>query len=174
MTRGRAFAIVLALLGAGAGTWALYDTGKLGAASALRLGGGICTGLVLLGVLPALWPKGPGRPALEEALDSPEPVGPERPRSLKDVELAVRLACSRNGEYDVYYRLRPVLRDLAEQRLRSHRLIDLDGNVKAARGLLGDDLWDLVRSDAPAPRERSGRGVAVSRLAEWVERLEAL
>ena len=174
MTRGRAFALVLALLAAGAGTWALYDTGKIGAASALRLGGGVCAGLVLLGVLPALWPKGPGRQALEEALDSPEPVGPERPRSLKDVELAVRLACSRNGEYDVYYRLRPVLRDLAEQRLRSHRLIDLDGGANAARELLGEDLWELVRSDAPPPQERSGRGVSVSRLAQWVERLEAL
>lgn len=174
VTVGRVFALVVSVLVAGAGSWALYYTGKLGAASAFRLGGGLCAGLVLVGVLPALWPRGPGRAALEEELDSPAPGGPERPRSLRDIELALRLACSRNGAYDVHYRLRPLLRHLAEQRLRAHRMVDLDAQAKAARELLGDDLFDLVRADAPPPADRSGRGVAVSRVARFTDKLESL
>ncbi len=174
MSRGRAFALALSVLVAGAGSWGLYYSGALGAASALRLGGGLCAGLILLGVLPALWPKDRGRFALEEALDSPPPAPPERPRSLRDTELALRLACSRQGAYDLHYRLRPLLRRLAGHLLRVHRLVDLDRDQAAARELLGEDLWQLVRPDASAPNQRGGRGVAPSRLARWVERLESL
>lgn len=174
MTRWRAFGLALLVLAAGAGSWALYYTGQLGAASALRLGGGLCAGLALLGLLPALWPKGLARSALEEALDNPPPPEPERPRSLRDVELALRLASSRDGAHDVYYRLRPLLRRVAEQRLRSHRLVDLDADTKAARELLGDDLWELLRGDAVPPWDGSRRGAPVARLSQWTDKLEQL
>jgi len=174
VTRRRAFALVLLVLATGAGSWALYYTGNLGAASALRLGGGLCTGLALLGLLPALWPKGAGRGALEDALDSPPPPEPERPRSLRDIELALRLASSRDGAHDVYYRLRPLLRRLADQRLRSRRLVDLGTDTKGARELLGDDLWELLREEAAPPWDRSRRGAPVARLAQWTDKLEQL
>ena len=177
MTRSRTFALVVGLLAAGAGSWALYYTNQLGAASALRLGGGLCAGVVLLAVLPATWPQtreGTARSPLEEALDAPPPARPEQPRSLRELEFAVRLASSRDGAHDVYYRLRPRLRELAEHRLRNHRLVDLDRDESAARELLGEELWQLLRAGAPSPEDRSGRGAPASTQARWAEKLESL
>lgn len=171
MKRGRTFTLLLELVAAGVGSWALYYTGSIGAAAALRLGGGLCAGLVLLTVLPALWPGSSRGSALEEALDAPPPAGPGRPRSLRDLEMTVRLACSKQGGRDVYYRLRPVLRPLAEHRLRARGVGDLGS--PAARELLGEELWQLVRPDA-GEAEQGNRGLSPGKLAEWVETLESL
>jgi hypothetical protein len=173
MTRGRLIWLVVGLGCAGALSWGLEHLGLLGLPAALRLGGGLGAGLVLFAVLPGLWPGVARRSALEEALDAPLPAGPARPRSLRDVEMTLRLATSKGGGREVYFRLRPLLRRLAEQRLRAQHLVELDGPSPRAEELLGGDLWELLREGAPAP-EQGGGGVAVAKLAKWVERLEGL
>ncbi|GEM_PF-3037904 len=169
----RALWVLAGLAAAGAGSWGLYYAGALGAAAALRLGGGLGAGVVLLAVLPALWPGVARRSALEAALSAPPPPGPARPRSLRDLEVTLRLAASRQGGQDVYFRLRPLLRRVAERRLRAGRLVELDAEPVRAKALLGDELWELLRPDASPPAQ-GARGAPVSTLAEWVERLEGL
>jgi len=173
MKPGRLLLAGLALAVAGALSWALAYSGVLGPPAALRLGGGLGAGVVLLTGLPGLWPGTARRSALDEALDLPPPARPPRPRSLRDVEVTLRLATSSQGGRDAYYRLRPLLRRLAERRLLVRHLVELDAQPGLARELLGADLWELVR-EGVAPPERAGRGVAVAKLASWVDKLESL
>jgi hypothetical protein len=170
--KGRAVWLLFGVAAASAGSWGLYYSGALGAAAALRLGDGLCVGLVALALLPWMWPPTGKRSPLEEALDAAPPSGPERPRSLRDIEMTVRLSCSKQGGRDLYYRLGPDLRRIAEHRLRARGVTVLDS--AQARDLLGEDLWELVRPGARGPEPGPGRGLAPSTLARWVERLESL
>ena len=75
---------------------------------------------------------------------------------------------------DVHFRLRPVLQEIAEQRL-SARGVDLERDPVAARGLLGDALFDVVRVDREPPPDRWARvRLPLPELARWVDRLEML
>jgi hypothetical protein len=180
--RGRRIAIgVLALIAVGAGSWSLYHFGALKAPAADRLAAGLAVGVTLLAVVPVCRPRRPGRPEFEHAgfeLAARWPPAPEddRPVSLREIEFAVRFATLDVGSYELHYRLRPILRDLAEYRLRRHELVDLDspGRAAAARALLGEDLWEVVRADRPVPADRRGPGISVADAVAFVERLESL
>lgn len=63
--------------------------------------------------------------------------------------------------------LTPLLTDLAAQRLRSRRNLDLRSDD--ARQLLGDDLWRTMISSAPLP-SRPDR----AQLTEWIGRIELI
>jgi hypothetical protein len=52
--------------------------------------------------------------------------------------------------------------------------IDLDRRPQAARALLGEDAWDLVRPDRPAPDDSHSPGVTLQQVRAAVDRLEAL
>ena len=173
MKRSRVVILVLGILAAAAGSWSLYYFGPLKGTAALRLGCGLSVGLLFLVVLPSIWPARPGRSELEEALRPAERPGREQPRSLRQVEVAVRLSVSKTGAHELHYRLRPVLRELSSSRLRRHQ-VDLDMSPAAARGILGEDLWEIVRADRPAPGDPNGRGVPPVTLGSMVERLESL
>jgi hypothetical protein len=75
--------------------------------------------------------------------------------------------------FDLHYRLRPLLRDLAADRLSASHGVSLDGQPEQAQLLLGEELWELVRADREVGR-RSGPGVEPAALAGFVERLEKL
>jgi len=75
--------------------------------------------------------------------------------------------------FDLHYRLRPLLRDLAADRLSAGHGVSLDGQPERAQQLLGEELWELVRADREVGR-RSGPGVAAAALTGFVERLEEL
>jgi hypothetical protein len=53
-------------------------------------------------------------------------------------------------------RLRPALRQAADERLRAHHGIGVDH--PAARDLLGSQAWELLRPDRPAPEDRRAPG----------------
>lgn len=92
-------------------------------------------------------------------------------RSLAGLERAVALGVA--DALDLHYRLRPRLRDLAAGLLESRHGITLDGQPEAARALLGDEAWELVRRDRPAPQERA-RGLSPDALQRVVLSLEEL
>ena len=71
-----------------------------------------------------------------------------------------------------HFRLRPVLRDVADQRLRSHHGIGIDD--AAAAPLLGAVAHDLLRHDRPAPDDRRSAGIAPAVLADVLTTLERL
>jgi hypothetical protein len=107
---------------------------------------------------------------LEEALE-PEPPGTARIAALERLEREVTLAASR--EFDLHYRLRPVLREIATARLE-RRGATLDSESTRARELLGDELWSLTEPDREPPSNRQAPGIGFEELERTVERLERL
>ncbi len=93
---------------------------------------------------------------------------PELERVEREVSLGMATA------FDLHYRLRPPLRRIAGELLAARRGIDLDGSPQAAREALGDETWQIVRTDREPPRDRYGAGLALGTLHRVVTSLEAL
>jgi len=91
---------------------------------------------------------------------------------LASVERIVGLGL--DSAFDVHFRLRPLLRELAEHRLATRRGIDLDAGPDAARLALGDELWELVRADRERPADRLARGLTLAEVEAAVAALEAV
>jgi hypothetical protein len=129
-------------------------------------------GLALLAVSSALGRVAPreDESLLEEALE-PEPPEEARIAGLERLEREVALAASR--EFDLHYRLRPVLREIAAARLE-RRGATLDSDSPRARELLGDELWSLTEPDREPPSNRQAPGIGFEELERTVERLERL
>jgi hypothetical protein len=79
-----------------------------------------------------------------------------------------------SGASDLHIRLRPDMRRVAIDRLRTRCGIDLDPNPEAARRLLGDELFDIVRPDRPPTQDRGSAGVSPKVVETFVAALEAL
>jgi hypothetical protein len=75
---------------------------------------------------------------------------------------------------DVHARLRPLVTEIARQRLADHTGVRLDADPRAARAALGEDTWELVRPDRPPPADRRARGVTAERLRTIVASLERI
>jgi hypothetical protein len=88
------------------------------------------------------------------------------------LEREVALASAR--AFDLHYRLRPVLREIADHRLESRRGIRADEMPDAAEAALGPAAWELVRSDRPEPTDRMGPGLPLARLSEVLDTLERI
>jgi hypothetical protein len=71
-------------------------------------------------------------------------------------------------------RLLPLLRAAAAARLASRHGIELERRPEAARALLGEEAWELLRPDRPAPADRHAPGVPRERVVAVIERLESL
>ena len=71
-------------------------------------------------------------------------------------------------------RLLPLLRAAAAARISSRHGFELERRPEAARALLGDDVWDLLRPDRPPPENRHGPGVPRGRVVAVIERVESL
>ena len=107
---------------------------------------------------------------LEEALE-PETTETFPIAALERLQREVALAASR--EFDLHYRLRPVLREIAAARLE-RRGASLDSENARARELLGDELWSLTEPDREPPSNRQAPGIGFEELERTVERLERL
>jgi hypothetical protein len=112
-----------------------------------------------------------GRSAIVEALE-PEPRKAVPPPDLERTERV--LSMSTNAAFDVHFRLRPILREIAEQRLADRRGLRLDAGDRRVREALGDELWELVRPEREPPSHRFGEGISAERMHHVVERLETL
>lgn len=102
----------------------------------------------------------------------PRPVRHERLAELARLEREVALASA--NAFDLHYRLRPVVREIAGGLLAARRGIDLDARPEAARAALGEDAWELARADRRAPVNRGGPGLELERLRAVLDALEAL
>jgi hypothetical protein len=80
----------------------------------------------------------------------------QRPPEL--VRLERQLALAATTVFDVHYRLRPVVREIASQRLWAKHAVDLENEPKRAESLLPAKTWELVRPDRPPPTDRFARG----------------
>lgn len=98
----------------------------------------------------------------------------ERPARPADLERLERLVVTgRATAGDVHMRLRPVLQEVAAARLRRHD-VWLDRSPEDARSLLGDDLWEIVRTDRPWPDDPRAPGISMEQLSSAIARLESL
>ena len=97
------------------------------------------------------------------------------PRTASDLAAVERLlSLSVSSAEDEHVRLRPLVTDIARQRLADHTGVRLDGDPEAAAAAVGPEVWELVRPDRPQPPDRRGRGIPAARLRRVVESLERI
>ena len=97
---------------------------------------------------------------------------PERLPDLERIERELTLACQTAA--DVHFRLRPRLRRVAARLLSAKRGLDLDADPPAARRVLGDELWELVRADREPPHRRDAPGLSLPESERIVAALESV
>ena len=105
--------------------------------------------------------------ALRGAVDTPV-----RPPELVRTEREITLGVANAGH--LHARLLPILRESAAARLSAHHHVELDRRPDAARALLGDEAWQLLRPDLPPPEDRNAPGVPLRRIHDLVDTLERL
>jgi hypothetical protein len=140
----------------------------LGQALLLGLGA-----IVLLLLLPRPARRGPRpapvrRPARLRLARAPR-------RTTPDLAAIDRLlALSISSAEDAHLRLRPLVLDIARQRLADHTGVRIDAAPEAAAAALGPEVWELVRPDRPRPDDRRARGISPADLRAIVESLERI
>ncbi len=117
------------------------------------------------------FPRDTRRPVFEAALRQRRAVTPPPSVSAgmeRELELATGFADH------AHRRLYPLLRASAAARLSMRHGIELERQPDAARRLLGDEAWDLLRPDRPQPTDSLARGPRREEIAAIAARLEAL
>jgi hypothetical protein len=116
--------------------------------------------------------SGLGRSPFEGALSSSQSIPLERPARLTELERTVALAQASLAS--ARFRLQPILRAIASDRLRVTAGVDLAGAPEDARRVLGDSLFEIVRAGRNPPDDSSVRGASLEELAAMVDTLEGL
>ena len=124
-------------------------------------------GLVLVQMGGAAYRLAGGRDsAWERVRHVPEPKV-ERPADLERIER--RLGWGNYSTGDFNYRVRPMLRRLAAQRLRETHGIDVEERSDDARRLVSVELWDHVIAKQPPERDRVIGTADIARLVDEIE-----
>ena len=108
----------------------------------------------------------------DQALRGARVRTPKRVQQLAQLEREVGLGLA--NAFDLHHRLRPTLRETAAGLLVARRGIDLDAQPERAREALGEDAWEIVRADRPAPLDRTARGADLATVDRTITALEAL
>lgn len=137
---------------------------------ALRIFALVVAAAVVVLALRALDRTFPRETALDMALARRSAA--QAPPSLARVENEVLLGMA--SAVDLHYRLVPRLRTIASGLLASRRNVSLAADSERAREILGDEVWNLVRSDRAAPEDRLAVGIAASELERITHALEAI
>jgi hypothetical protein len=117
-------------------------------------------------------PRAETEPSLfESALRRPREE-PLRPPELVRIERELVLGLESAGH--LHTRLLPILCDAAAARLAAKHHIDLERRPAAARALLGEEAWELLRPNRPEPSDRGGPGLPRARLRAVIDALERL
>jgi hypothetical protein len=125
--------------------------------------------VALLRIVDDAFPTGHS-PFFASLTQASQPV--QRPASLARIEREVSMAGA--SAFDVHFRLRPVLVDLAGDLLAARRGIDLQREPERARTALGEPAWEIVRPDRPEPQERDQPGMEPPELDRVITALEQL
>jgi hypothetical protein len=107
---------------------------------------------------------------LEAALE-PEPPEVRPIAELQRLDRELTMGSTR--AFDLHYRLRPVLREIAAARLERRGMI-LDSGSPSVREALGDDLWELTAPGRRPPDDRLAPGLGLEQLDRTIARLERL
>jgi hypothetical protein len=113
-------------------------------------------------------------PADESQLEAAlEPELPEVRPIAELHRLDRELTMGSTRAFDLHYRLRPVLREIASARLELRGLV-LDSGSRAVRETLGEELWELTDPDREPPDDRLAPGAGLEKLDRTITRLERL
>jgi len=115
---------------------------------------------------------GPPRARRFEAALRRRPPADSPPVELVRVDRELELGVA--NALHAHRRLLPLLRAAAAARIGTRHGFDLERQPDAARRVLGDDVWELLRPDRPEPADRHAPGIPRRRIAAAVERLESL
>jgi hypothetical protein len=146
---------------------------RLSTARALAIWVVLVTALVLLALSRRSREPGGTEPArrFEQALRRQKPTAPQAEELLRmERELLLGVADADHA----HRRLLPLLRAAAAARISARHGFELERRPDAARALLGDDVWELLRSDRPEPENRHGPGVPRDRIVAVIQRVESL
>jgi hypothetical protein len=128
-----------------------------------------CT--VVLGLALAALRRGhPPVRRLRPPIRKPSPSA--RPTALARIEGETILGIA--NAFDLHRRLAPRVRRLALGLLATRRRVSLDESPEEAKSILGEETWELVRSDRPPPTDRVARGIPPDALTRVVESLERI
>lgn len=108
---------------------------------------------------------------LERRLQLPPPRD-ERVMQLE--ALSSRLSSAGGSTFDLHYRLRPLLREIAAARLARGHGIDLDRQPERSQTLIGEQLWELIRPDRNPPDDRFAKGISDAQVDALIDQLEAI
>ena len=111
-------------------------------------------------------------PSLVDELADPLDVLPQRPAELERLEREVHL--SLGSSFYLHHRLRPLLQEIASNRLLVRHGVDLERRPDDAAKHLGPQAWEWLRPDRPEPRDRWAPGPPLSELTGVVEALERI
>jgi hypothetical protein len=125
-------------------------------------------GLVLLGLV--IFTGRSGDAPGESLFDAARRPRLAPPRGLPELDRLTReLSLGTQSAFDYHFRLRPVLREIAEARLAARGL-----RLEDSEELFGPDAWELVRPDRPAPTDRHGPGADAAAVRQFVAALERI
>jgi hypothetical protein len=106
---------------------------------------------------------------------TPRPTRPGPPTSLSALDRRLRLATIHAG--DAHHWVRPLIRDIAADRLSLRRGLDLDPSLPArtaeVQAILGPVGWELSRPSA-RPEDPFAPGIGLPQLEEAVTALEGI
>jgi hypothetical protein len=114
----------------------------------------------------------PGERDEERGLPLRDERPPDRIVELDRLERDVVLATG--SELEQHVRIKPLLRDVVEDRLWRSRGVELDASPDRARELLGEELYELVKPGRPDPDARYFRGLDLKGLARVLDQIESL
>ena len=146
---------------------------KLSTSRALGIWVVVVTALVLVALIRHSGRRGGSAPAprFEQALRRRKTATSQPVELLRmDRELVLGTADADHA----HRRLLPLLRGAASARLAARHGFELERRPEAARALLGEDVWELLRPDRPDPEDRHGPGVAREQILAVIERVESL
>jgi hypothetical protein len=109
-----------------------------------------------------------GQPSEFERALALETHKPTRPTDLLRIERELSLGVASAGH--LHTRLLPLLREAASARLG----FDVHRAPARAHAALGDEAWELLRPDRPAPEDRHGTGAPLRKVEHCIETLERL
>ncbi len=95
-----------------------------------------------------------------------------RPESLRVTEDIVALGQA--DHFDLHFRLRPLLADVATAGLAARTGTDLLASPERAEAELSPETWSLVRPDRPRPEGKGVRGIDTGSLSAIVGELERI
>jgi hypothetical protein len=114
---------------------------------------------------------GSGGSVYDQALEQ-RTADPQRPQELTRMEREVGLGV--DSAFYAHYRLRPLLREIADQRLENRFAATIDEVPPSARESLPDDAWELFDPERRPPRNPHGPGLERERLRAIVDALEKI